>query len=415
MSRLLNEGGVAGHYSHFTDEEDYSFQDASDLIKAMESGKVVQDATEKIDGINLFLTYKDGNTLAARNKKHIQDMGAEAMDASAIDEKYTDSNMSHVKQAYKETLKDFDKALDALPETSKKTFEDGKVWFNVEVVKPETANSIEYGVMPFITIHEAVRIDEDGKETKEPQKVKDFMKAIIRDGQNDQDTFQIRSTDSLQLDVDSKKLQKQDFSKFQKALSQFVRENGFQMNHTLLDFKETKIIEELERLELEHDQKIPTEAKDDIVDRATQYQASSYNLNRLKGDIEDADFRKVIKDFIQGSGGFIKELVAPLDRIILSASSQLLSSITGFISDHNPELVKKNINQKLEDISQKVLDSKDDKLNDKLNYELDRLNSVTSELIPTEGIVFNFKGKDIKLTGSFAPLNQILGLKYRMD
>ena len=415
MSRLLNEGGVAGHYSHFTDEEDYSFQDASDLIKAMESGKVVQDATEKIDGINLFLTYKDGNTLAARNKKHIQDMGAEAMDASAIDEKYTDSNMSHVKQAYKETLKDFDKALDALPETSKKTFEDGKVWFNVEVVKPETANSIEYGVMPFITIHEAVRIDEDGKETKEPQKVKDFMKAIIRDGQNDQDTFQIRSTDSLQLDVDSKKLQKQDFSKFQKALSQFVRENGFQMNHTLLDFKATKIIEELERLELEHDQKIPTEAKDDIVDRATQYQASSYNLNRLKGDIEDADFRKVIKDFIQGSGGFIKELVAPLDRIILSASSQLLSSITGFISDHNPELVKKNINQKLEDISQKVLDSKDDKLNDKLNYELDRLNSVTSELIPTEGIVFNFKGKDIKLTGSFAPLNQILGLKYRMD
>ncbi len=34
-------------------------------------------------------------------------------------------------------------------------------------------------------------------------------------------------------------------------------------------------------------------------------------------------------------------------------------------------------------------------------------------IVPIEGVVFVFKGKTYKLTGAFAPVNQILGtLKY---
>ena len=34
-------------------------------------------------------------------------------------------------------------------------------------------------------------------------------------------------------------------------------------------------------------------------------------------------------------------------------------------------------------------------------------------IVPSEGVVFNYKGKTYKLTGTFAPINQILGsLKY---
>jgi len=32
------------------------------------------------------------------------------------------------------------------------------------------------------------------------------------------------------------------------------------------------------------------------------------------------------------------------------------------------------------------------------------------KLVPTEGIVFVYKGKTYKLTGLFAPVNQLLGL-----
>jgi hypothetical protein len=34
------------------------------------------------------------------------------------------------------------------------------------------------------------------------------------------------------------------------------------------------------------------------------------------------------------------------------------------------------------------------------------------KIVPNEGIVFVYKGNTYKLTGAFAPLNQILGLMY---
>jgi len=46
--------------------------------------------------------------------------------------------------------------------------------------------------------------------------------------------------------------------------------------------------------------------------------------------------------------------------------------------------------------------------------ELQRLNAIggTDKIVPNEGIVFVYGGQTFKLTGTFAPLNQILGLFY---
>ena len=46
--------------------------------------------------------------------------------------------------------------------------------------------------------------------------------------------------------------------------------------------------------------------------------------------------------------------------------------------------------------------------------ELKRLNDLggIDRIVATEGLVFFYNGKTYKLTGTFAPLNQILGLFY---
>ena len=56
----------------------------------------------------------------------------------------------------------------------------------------------------------------------------------------------------------------------------------------------------------------------------------------------------------------------------------------------------------------------DVKLISKLKLELERLNSIggTEKIVPNEGIVFVYNGNTMKLTGTFAPLNQILGMFY---
>ena len=51
------------------------------------------------------------------------------------------------------------------------------------------------------------------------------------------------------------------------------------------------------------------------------------------------------------------------------------------------------------------------KLN-RLKVQLDRLNAIGGfdAVVPSEGIVFKYKGNTYKFTGAFAPINQITGL-----
>ena len=50
----------------------------------------------------------------------------------------------------------------------------------------------------------------------------------------------------------------------------------------------------------------------------------------------------------------------------------------------------------------------------RLKVQLDRLNAIggTKAIVPSEGLVFKYKGKTYKFTGAFAPVNQITGLIY---
>ena len=53
-------------------------------------------------------------------------------------------------------------------------------------------------------------------------------------------------------------------------------------------------------------------------------------------------------------------------------------------------------------------------LENKLKTQMDRLNAIggLESIVPSEGIVFKYKGKTYKFTGAFAPINQITGLIY---
>ena len=56
------------------------------------------------------------------------------------------------------------------------------------------------------------------------------------------------------------------------------------------------------------------------------------------------------------------------------------------------------------------------KLIDKLEYELKRLEDIGGwdAVVPSEGLTFLHKGQLLKLTGAFAPINQLIGLSFRL-
>ena len=81
----------------------------------------------------------------------------------------------------------------------------------------------------------------------------------------------------------------------------------------------------------------------------------------------------------------------------------------------NPDKAVQQIRKDVSDSIRALRSTNDPKQLDMLKTQLRRIQSLGGfeAIVPVEGIVFTYKGETYKLTGSFAPINQLTGiLKY---
>jgi hypothetical protein len=127
----------------------------------------------------------------------------------------------------------------------------------------------------------------------------------------------------------------------------------------------------------------------------------------------DADQLKKIKEFDKIRQKKYKENILPFENLFQELGADVLMNASNFVAA-NPELEKTKLHAKIRKAAQDV------KLNGnlaqvaKIEAELQRLEGIggIESIVPTEGIVFKYRGK-IKLTGTFAAINQLMGIiKY---
>jgi hypothetical protein len=108
-----------------------------------------------------------------------------------------------------------------------------------------------------------------------------------------------------------------------------------------------------------------------------------------------------------------KNNIRPFEDIFLGVGAEVLSFMSSVLTA-NPDSAVRNMKQRLDQTIKDVEKGGDPKKIAKLKLELERLNAIggKDKIVPNEGIVFVYGGKTFKLTGTFAPLNQILGLFY---
>ena len=84
--KLLIEGGAYGHLNHPFDDKNLTFSDLKQLIINTLQGKLDSEGavTEKTDGQNIMISWKNNKLIAARNKGHIKNHGANALSISGI-------------------------------------------------------------------------------------------------------------------------------------------------------------------------------------------------------------------------------------------------------------------------------------------------------------------------------------------
>ena len=163
---------------------------------------------------------------------------------------------------------------------------------------------------------------------------------------------------------------------------------------------------------------IPDNVLQNIVNRWA-FASKDPDLRALKASIDNPQFLQWFTDMDKGAG--VREqkkvIVEPVEDIFLKLGVFVLKSIQGLLAINPNASISKMKDELTSSIQQIKAKASNNNMSDDdapmrfLKHQLKRLEKIGGfdAILPTEGVVFKHKGKLYKLTGAFAPVNQIIG------
>ena len=105
--------------NHPFDDKDLTFGDLKKIITDGLGGNLNREdgVTEKLDGQNLMISWKDGKLVTARNKGQLKNFGANSMDAGGVASKF--AGRGDIKDAFVFAMKDLGKSIGRLNDKQK--------------------------------------------------------------------------------------------------------------------------------------------------------------------------------------------------------------------------------------------------------------------------------------------------------
>jgi nicotinamide mononucleotide adenylyltransferase len=399
---ILLEGGAYGHMAHpFDIEMNLTFGDLKTIVTKALNGDL-ELAREKTDGQALAVSWVSGRLVAARNKSHLKNKGAGAMTIGQVADKF--AGRGGLTDAYNFAMQDLSKAIAALSEAQrKKIFKDGSSFMNLEVIYPTSVNVIPYN-QPLLVFHGTFDYDMDGTIVGENQQAASILGGMIK-----QVNAHVQSKYTIQGPPMNKLPKSEDLSKLKgkyiSMIGKLQSEFGLSDNDGVADYHQawwTKFVEKAGK-------KLDAQEKIGLVKRWA-FGDKSFRI----ATIQDAKLRAWAEQTDkQDQQKISKQNLMRFEEIFLGVGADVLSFMSSVLTA-NPDSAKRQMVARLESTIQQVKASGDPKKIEKLKLELSRLNALGGfeKIVPNEGIVFVYNGNTYKLTGAFAPLNQILGIFF---
>jgi len=399
---LLLEGGAYGHMSHPFDDMDLTFGDLKDIISKALNGDLGV-VREKTDGQALAISWKNGRLIAARNKGNLANAGANAMGIEDVASKF--GGRGGLTDAYNFAMKDLSAAISGLSEAQrKKIFNEGKCFMNLEVIWPKSVNVIPYG-QALLVFHNTTCYDEKGVAIGADGGAAGTLAGMIKQVNADVQskyTIQGPPITSIPKSDDLSSKQGKYLSKLKKLQSEF----GLKDSDNVADYHQSWWdwwITSNAPIKVD---KLTKEA----LIRRWAFGDKGFRLNtisslQLQKWAIDHDKVNVVKQQ--------KDNIKPFEEIFLGVGADVLEFVGSVLTVH-PEKAIRAIKQKFVSVASQVRNGGNPAQIQKLKSELERLNQLggIEKIVANEGLVFVYNGKTYKLTGTFAPLNQILGIFY---
>tara|TARA_B100000424_G_scaffold267307_1_gene259888 strand:- start:5921 stop:8917 length:2997 start_codon:yes stop_codon:yes gene_type:complete len=408
---LLTEGGAYGHMAHPFDDKDLTFGDLKKIIEDGLGGNLSREdnVTEKLDGQNLMVSWINNKLRIARNKGHIKNFGKTSLDANGIKSKF--EGRGNIADAFNFAVKDLEKAINSLSTKQQdKIFNNGKHWMNLEVMWPKSSNVIDYDVAQ-IVFHGALIYDDKGNVRGEVKGSARILAGMIQQrNQNIQKKYSIGKPNFLTVP------KHQDFgklkSKFLSQLDKLKNQYALKDTDTLALYHQSYWEEYIYNAAKQFGYDI----SDDILVNLTKRWAffdKSYKIPTIKTDLKDEPkfLEWVLTTEKLNHAKMVKDNMKPFEILFFQVGSEILKNVEGYIAV-NPDKAVQSMRKGLSKAITDLKSGGDVKKLDRLKTQLDRFEAIggMDAIVPSEGIVFKYKGNTYKFTGAFAPVNQIMGL-----
>ena len=407
---LLLMGGSVGHMNHPFDDSNLTFGEMKGMVtRLLRGGANVEQVMEKVDGQQLSVSWKNGQLVAARNKGQLKNFGENSLNTAGIRKMF--AGRGELEKAFAGTMEDLENAIKGLTEKQRgHIFDNGHKWMNLEIIYVPTQNVIPYG-KDMIIFHGNLEYDKEGNPIGQDKESGSKLAGMIKQiNQEIQNTFEIRGPVAVSLPTTKD---------FQVDQQYFIRKlNNLQKKYKLTNndkvvryhekWWENKIETEAKKAKISLDK----QTKNDYISRWV-FGNKSKGLNKKNYPDENVLnwAKKMDKvNFVK----FAQQNIEPFENLFLELGAKVLMNVENLISA-SPEKAVKSIKKDLKSTINSLQKGGDFNKMSQLKRHLERLNKAGGfkRIVPSEGLVFNYKGKTYKLTGTFAPINQILGsLKY---
>ena len=395
-------GGLAGHMMHLYDNPEMTFSHMLGIMTKASDGNL--EGTEKTDGVNVFLGFKDGTARAARNPTDASTGGMTIDDLIAREFKGGEK----VQQVYVKAAQAFQNAINSLSEEEiAEVFGlDGNRFYNAELIHPDAANVINYS-------GNAIVIHRDGHKQFNPE----------TGGIEPLDA----STTAAQLD--------QAIDRFEEALADddfnisrvAVQKLKAMENKEPIKAARAQIRSAISSVGLDESAKVKDFIREGLLKKMTDIPEEHIDVavGRMVGDIAYNDPKvkalpKEVKDALathwRSAKPMIAQIMSPISMAVHDFSVEALKGLqSALILDNEAEVdrQKQEVANAVKAI-EKYSGEGSERASEILVQQMLKLKDVENISTAAEGFVFtDDNGDTYKFTGNFAPVNQLLGLfKY---
>jgi len=391
----LFEGGQAGHMAHPFDYTDFSANDLIDLVDSLFKGKI-ENLKEKLDGFNIMATMNNkGEVVFIRNSGNLNsEKGGMSIDDMV--EKW--GEREHQKKVFVQSGEIITKIFNKL----------GKDFFNPDpthrkLINCECIIAGKTNVMPYATdrvafhgykVYELV----DGK-YKEVEDVEGHVDDIYKAAEGI-DAAKPRPNLVIKSAEEGIKFAE----KFTKAISKLWEDEGLKPDVSIEEWKKIRYKKFAPDWCKDDDDIFNRMCNDDKSVKATELK-KRYPDHKDEIALLDKDLRKEV----------VGKIMEPMDNLFLTIGNELIDLLDGFVNSGAKDEIIKSLKTDLESTVEEVEKSDSVKAKDKLEKSLNRLKALGDKYNAAEGIVVMYKGRRLKMTGSFAPMNQALGTRFELE